>query len=692
MAMRAILPFLFLFSSSIISAQNVVCEQTDLVLQMINKFHYNPESIDSSKSDFIFESVLDNLDPNGLYFTSVNLTKLEPYRASFIQVNSGKVCAFSEQVASNYQSALLNTQLVLSELGSAEFDFGIEDSIRIHSDELTFSKNENTLKTKWINWIKYEALSRFFSSVSIDKLNDGNLLKEKFNTTKKNIITNIIAKEQKRIALIFKKSPNLKELVAEQTLKAVCSVFDPHSEYLSSREKKDFEAQLSTNEFSFGFSLDENENGEIVISNISPGGPAWIGGEINKDDILIGIHADGAEPIDMSYSFLDEVHEAINQTNSEGIKFTLRKKSGEVRSVKLTKTNVESQENFISCFVLQGEKKIGYISLPAFYTDFENPDELGCANDVAKAILKLQSEKVEGIILDLRNNGGGSLKEALDLAGIFINEGFVLMQANQDKKGRILKDPNRGAVYTGPLAVMVNGFSASASEIVSSILQDYNRAVIVGSATYGKATSQVILPLDANLISGLPPKDLNKAPGYLKVTMTKFYRMNSVSYQHNGVQPDVKLPDYLASLELNEANLLFSLTSDTLARKLTYLPQSPLPLKVLNSKSKLRVDNYSWTNEVKHFSAQTNRIFFPAFIPVSYNGFKKRYQQNGLLMTKFRSALKSPQTPYEAKITSADIPYAKVFNNSYQAALENIKEDSYLAETYLILSDLVEFK
>ena len=258
-----------------------------------------------------------------------------------------------------------------------------------------------------------------------------------------------------------------------------------------------------------------------------------------------------------------------------------RKKDGTTRIVLLRKEKIENEENIVKGFVLKGEKKIGYILLPAFYTEWENESGSSCANDVAKEIVKLKKENIDGLILDVRYNGGGSLGEAMEMIGIFVDEGPLMGQKQKAEKVIYLKDPNRGTIYNGPMALMVNGQSASASEILAASLQDYNRALIVGSNTYGKATMQQMMLLDTMTNR---PTQIGNAKDIVKITTGKLYRLSGETAQMNGVSPDIVLPDAFDGLDYREKFSSFALPADKVAKNAYYKPLAALPVNELPEK------------------------------------------------------------------------------------------------------------
>ena len=311
----------------------------------------------------------------------------------------------------------------------------------------------------------------------------------------------------------------------------------------------------------------------MFIDNLEPGSPAFRSGKLNKGDKFISVQWEGKEVIDVSDISIGEFGRLLDESNHTMALFTVKKADGTLVKISLQTEEANNEDgDKVKSFILKGAKTIGYIYLPVFYEDWDTNNQglNGCANDVGREILKLKKENIDGLILDLRNNGGGSAEEATELAGIFIDAGPIQQEKGRDGKVYTLKDVNRGTIYDGPLVILVNGYSASASEIVAGALQDYTRAVFVGSNTYGKATAQIVFPMDTTVTpETLPDK---QTEDYLKITISKLYRINGTTAQFTGVHPDVVLPDLLDAYISKEADDPAALRPTTIEPNKYYTP------------------------------------------------------------------------------------------------------------------------
>ncbi len=373
---------------------------------------------------------------------------------------------------------------------------------------------------------------------------------------------------------------------------SVASCYDPHTEFFSPNKKEEFQGELGDKQLQFGFSLGEGKDA-VEITRLKPGSPAYKSGLMHEGDEILALQWEGDAEVDVSDGSVDEVNAFIAGDHGKSLTLTLKKSDGSTLKVTLEreKSLLSDDNSKVRSFILKGDHRIGFISLPAFYTDWngEEGGSNGCADDVAKEIIKLKKENIEGLILDLRYNGGGSMLEAIALAGIFIDSGPVGM--TRDKEGKIytMKDVNRGSVYEGPLILLINGFTASASEMLAGTLQDYHRALIVGSPSFGKATAQIVLPLDT-LFDDKHMDRMKTADNFIKITIERLFRVDGTSAQQTGVIPDIFLEDFSETQSEREKSLPFSLVNISIDANKYYHPYPALPVDPLKSFSKAFTD------------------------------------------------------------------------------------------------------
>lgn len=468
--------------------------------------------------------------------------------------------------------------------------------------------------------------------------------------------------------------------------------YDPHTEYMNLHEKNEFETEMSASEYTVGCDLTENEKGEKVIGYLQPGSSAWVSGKLHKDDVLLKIKINNIET-DAEDASLEELEAMLSGSSQDEVEITVRTKAGVVNTVKLNKDKISDEENVVKSYVVHGNKNIGYINLPGFYSRETDKEDAvanfnGCANDVSKEIVKLKKDTIAGLIIDLRSNGGGSMWEAMQLAGIFIDIGPVASVKDRDGKIHFLKDPNRGTIYDGPLMILVNGASASASEFTSAALQDYNRALIVGGTTYGKGTAQIVMPLDTGIISSN-----RKYEDFVKVTEEKFYRINGSTTQWQGVIPDISLPDLYDNDNYKEKANKSALQPDQ-SKAGMYHPLPSLPIEELKIKSAQRVSNNTYYNEIKEFNkwvrsnynGRTIPLQWPTYI-VHYKEITDKFSQLSDDETKKGSvSLVITNNSFDKETVVTSSQKSKEINDTY---LKYLKTDRTLEEGYLIMMDWI---
>jgi len=704
---NAVLLFLLLFISrpfftyAQTGADKLYAEQAYMTYHVLEKYHYKPKPLNDDLSQKLNGEILKALDPSGMYFTKPEIDELKKWDDQLDDEIKGKSVQYLNVVSALYSEKLQWADSVIGAISSKPFDFNEKDTIIFlaKSRDTKYAADAKALARRWVKYLKYQTLKNLYTPTDDEK--------DPFSADIKTVMLKepearkkVEQRNKRAIRKITEHDGGYNDYMASQYVNKLISVYDPHSSFFSATEKQNFEAGLSTDELSFGFYFDENENGEIEIVYINPGGSAWKSNQLHKGDVLLKIKPENGKVIDLSSSSRDEAMDQMNAFSGNEAEFTVRKSNGEIREVVLVKSKIRSEENTVKSYILEGDKKIGYISLPSFYTEFENNNPLGCANDVAKEIVKLQEENVEGLVLDLRYNGGGSVQEAMGLIGLFIDEGPLCIYKERNQKPYLLKDINRGTAYNGPLVVMVNGLSASASEIFSASLQDYHRAVLAGSSTYGKATGQVIIPLDTTYtLSEIMAGALTGKPsrlGYIKITTEGFYRLTNATHQKKGVQPDVNLLEPYFYEDYKEASNQYALSNDSISKKVVYNPLPPLPVKELQQKSARRLaENAGYVHLQKINDSLASLAGMEEKFILNPQFFRKNEQVNQQLLDDMEKTMydsttvfKVTNNKYDQQVMGFD-EFTKEIN---ERTLKTLREDLYIEEVYHVLKDLITFE
>jgi carboxyl-terminal processing protease len=661
--------------------------------RFLNQNHYLPVKWSDTSSAMLYNKWMDKLDDEKLFFTQNEITILESYKTKLDEELTGKAqMEFYNRSTTLYKNCLKRTDSLLKVLLSKPFDFTKPDNVTWPFKMYAVSVAE--LNQRWQRFLKWRVLENI-----ADKLSDGGktiteTLPADFTQLEKDAREKAKKQEGSFINGLLKTPELFKADMENDYLNTIAWCYDPHTTYMSIKAKKEFDTRMSASEYSAGFELEENDKGDLVISFLQPGGSAWRSGQLHTGDQLIKIKNDGIEKEIAETDDEDELENMLGGNSQADLEVTVKTAAGELKTVKLRKEKIDSEDEIVKSYVLQGSKNIGYINLPGFYsreddsvTDERDIKYDGCANDVSKEIVKLRKDTIAGLILDLRYNGGGSMWEAMQLAGIFIDIGPVASVKDKTGKVSFLKDPNRGTIYDGPLMILINGGSASASEFVSAVLQDYNRALIVGGTTYGKGTAQVVLPMDT-----LPFSKNKNYDEFVKVTEQKFYRVNGSTTQWKGVVPDIELPDIYSDESYKEKANSSALLPDN-SKTGIYQPAAALPVQPLKLKSEQRILNDTHFKTITSFNKWLKEYKSGRTIPLQWNGYAVHYKKT---LEMFKDLSKGADVEnagllvrnngFDGQRINVSTQHSKENNEAY---LKQVKKDITLAEAYKIMMEWI---
>ena len=661
------------------------CDELTRLSRLLEATHFQPRVRDSAFSQSVMREWLAALDPSRLYFTERDVSELAA-RGGNLHREIGKgACGLLETTLRTYLLRLAATDSLLAALEGESWLYRDTDHMRLAMEGYdAWAPEARAWQSRWRDFLKYQVL---LTVTEPDTEPDDAAFPER----EPELRNNLIRRARCRIDRLRNHPMGFFDYGAMLFLQAYALIQDPHTSYFSPFEMTAFEASMSREAYAFGFELEESANGELEISYLVPGSPAWKSNELTRGDILLEIQlSDGTAEALVCVGPV-EVAELLRSPAAQRARFVVRKKSGQVRMVSLVKEKIAVEENAVNSLLLKGDRPLGYIYLPAFYTEWENDDALGCANDVAKELVQLQADGIEGLILDLRFNGGGSMDEALNLAGIFIDAGPLCILKDREGATRTLKDPHRGSLYDGPLVILINGFSASASELLAAVLQDYHRAVIVGSRSYGKATGQIILPLQDN-----PRWQPDEAGGFAKVTVEKFYRVTGHSHQRRGVLPDIVLPDLYERLWPAEADDPYALPADSVNARVSIRPLPAPPLAQLMARSVSRLAAHERFDRIRQIN-QALRPLFEEGIDVRLEpaAFAADVSSSYELMAALDTVEQQAVSAYEVAVPRLYQPvlemdaHRKEMNDSL---MRRIGQDVYLEEAYRVLNDWISLK
>jgi carboxyl-terminal processing protease len=593
---------IFLLSNIFVSAQqlNTAVKNAYVITRMAEKFHFQPRPLNDEFSANIFNQLLKQLDEDKIFLTEEDIKALSGFKFDIDDQIKNRQSTFLSAITKIFGDRISKADTMIGNICRTPFNFSLPEKLTV-AEDTSYPADGKAIHTKLYKLLKSFVLEDILENQTIITLSSTQ--QRKYLDSMEPVARHKAQKSFQHSIKIMQGAGGIQQAIGDEYCKAIALCYDPHTEYFPLTEKENFDSQLGQEHMVFGFTCKEEDDGSLKLENISPGSPAFKSGQINKGDKLLSVQWEDNQPIDVSYGGLKQLYDVLGMSNHDKATLKIKKQDGSERSVVLFKAKNEEDEegNKVKSFLLKGSRSIGFISLPSFYQDWENESAgiKGCANDVAKEILKLKKENIEGLIIDLRYNGGGSMQEAIELSGIFIDAGPVGQDKGRDAKVYTLKDVNRGTIYDGPLMLMVNGYSASASEMVAGTLQDYHRAVIVGTPTYGKATAQVVLPMDTAI--NLENFGNIKSDSYLKVTVSQLYRVDGTSAQAKGVQPDIVLPDMLEAHPQREADNAYVLISLPVKENKYFKPYPAVALDDLRTLAKNKIDSSYYFQQLKKY-------------------------------------------------------------------------------------------
>jgi carboxyl-terminal processing protease len=534
---------------------------TDIVMQIVNEYHYSPLTINDTFSVNVYKSYLKHLDYSKLFLTKEDVGKLEVYKNQIDDEILSRNLEFYKIANELYSKSIDRAEGYYTEILSKPFTFENEESFQTDADKRDFAANEIALKEEWRKTLKYQVLTRIADMMEAQEKIKSDTIRKK-TTVEMDTIAR--AKVRKMHADWFKRLRKTSDMDKFALyINSITGQYDPHTVYMPAEEKESFDISITGQLQGIGASLRERES-QIEVIEIIPGSASYIQGELKAKDIILKVAQDKQEPVDVIDMPLEDAVQLIRGKKGTKVTLTVKKPDGTIKNITITRDIVIIEETYAKSSIINAPTgKVGYIVLPKFYANFEQtPTGRACATDIAKEIVKLKNEHVTGIILDLRNNLGGSLQEVQRMGGLFISKGPIVQVKYKGAAPMLLADNDPTIQYDGPLVVMINGGSASASEIMAAAMQDYHRAIIVGSNSFGKGTVQTQLNLDE--IAGSLVQKMGKLGGML-VTIQKFYRVNGGATQLKGVTPDIAMPDPYSEIETGERELDFCMPWDKIA-------------------------------------------------------------------------------------------------------------------------------
>ena len=657
----------------------------ELLAFVLEKGHYSPIEMNDDFSKKVYAKYLDNIDPTKRFFIQSDIDEFQKYENSIDDMIKSKDLTFFNLTNERLLKRMKEAREIYEDVLAKPFDFNQKEIINVDYEKMPFSKNKSDLKDRWRKQLKLQALS---SITDKQKLEEDKKEKEPNSEVKSfDEIENEVRKNS------LKSLNEYFDFIEDELdrndwfsiyLNSIVERFDPHTFYFSPEDKEKFDVSMSGTFQGIGARLQKKESG-VEVSELISGGPAWKGKELDAGDLILKVGQGKEEPIDVAGMRLDDVVKKIKGPKGTEVRLTVKKVDGTIKVISIIRDEVETEETFAKSSIVEKEgKRFGIIYLPKFYISFENKQNRDAFKDVAAEVEKLKAQNIDGLVMDLRDNGGGSLETVVKMVGLFIPDGPVVQVKAPGRNPEILPDPDKRVQYDGPLVVMINNFSASASEIFAAAIQDYNRGIVVGSKhSYGKGTVQNVIDLN-QFIRGNSYGDL----GALKTTIQKFYRINGGSTQREGVRSDIIFPDRFSYLDMGERDEESAMPWDKIA------PAKYQPLNanfenvIANSKKRIAANptfNLIDENAKWIFERKDENIF-----SLNLDEFKKEMDVSDAKSKKFKAIsdytnkLKFTSLPDEVALFEKDT----ILKQKRERWHEDLQKDVYMEETLNIISDM----
>lgn len=653
-----------------------------IVTYVLEKLHFDPKSVDDDFSQEVFYTYLENLDPLKRYFYQSDIEEFEKYKTEIDNQLKETDITFFNLTHERLIQRLEESRLLYQNILAKPFDFALDEEISIDYENMSYANSKKEMRDRWRKQLKYATIANY-----------DELLQDQEETEEKKSFIEIEAEarnQTKRSVDMFY-SDFLDDLEREDWfaiyINAIVQEYDPHTDYFAPNVKDRFDQAISGKLEGIGARLQKRMD-ETKIMELISGGPAWRGKELEVGDVIMEVKQENEEQaVNIVGMRLDDAVKLIKGPKGTKVTLTVKKVDGTKEEITITRDIVELQETYAkSSVVNKNDKRFGVIDLPSFYADFDDYKSKNAADDMRLEIERLKEQNIEGLVIDLRNNGGGSLQTVVDIAGLFIKEGPIVQVRSTGQPKDVLKDRDKSIVWDGPLVILVNELSASASEILAAAMQDYKRAIIIGGKqTYGKGTVQRVYDLN-QMVRGNTEGDF----GALKVTIQKYYRINGGSVQLEGVKSDVIVPDRYSFINIGEKDQENPLPWDMIEPADYVQWDSYYDYDNTINKSKERMSNNEQLKLIEENAKWIKKNMDITTIPLKYEDYSKRLELNEEEAKRFEKL-----SEYSSNLTFESLPYEEelfqkdsVLKEKRIRWYENLSKDVYIDEALNVLEDL----
>ncbi len=695
------------------SQEGVDVPKERLISQIIHtgleRWHYSGMKIDDNFSMKAFPEFLELLDTSKRFLLKSDIETLRKYKRKIddqLEEGSTEMMNLATQLM---EKRIRQVMDFYQELLEKPFDFTVEEYLEGDPDKLEYCANLEELKEYWRKTLKYRVLLRYITLLQVNEPGTGDETNQKTREQGKIVDKSEKELEQEARQSVAKSFKSMfsrllqgnKNDSLSRYLNSLVQVYDPHTSYFVPVDKETFDMQMSGSFEGIGALL-SNEDEYVKVASIVPGGPSWRGKQLQAGDLILKVAQGDQEPVDIIGMRTVDAVKLIRGKKGTLVRLTVKKPDGQIVEIPIMRDVVILEDTFARSAILlhkESRRRFGYIDLPGFYDDFSTEGGRNSSDDVKKEIEKLKLKKVDGIILDLRYNTGGALRDAVKMSGLFIPKGPIVQVKDKQAEVMALKDYDPDVSYNGPLVVLINRLSASASEILAAALQDYNRAIIVGGAhSYGKGTVQAMVNLDT-IVSGhhrREPRERYDSYGALTITIQKFYRINGMAIQMRGVTPDIVLPDRTDFLEIGEEHLNFSLKWDVIPPA-NYEKWKPIPpvSKNLVERSKNRLQNHPGFQQLEQYIENLKQMREETRQSLKLSDMMKRQEeikQEREKLEKSEKVLDNIMVVPSAELDKKDAKLDKINEEKRKEWFKELNKDLFLEESVEILNDTIAIK
>ena len=681
-----------LASCSFVSKDFDTSDKDNLIIQLVtyvlDQAHYLDKEINDEFSEKVFDTFLENLDPFKRYFYASDIKEFSKYKYLIDDAFKSPNLDFFNLVYDTYKIRMLESEKIFTDILSKPFDFTKDEVCECDFEQFDYVQTKAQLKDRWRILLKIYVIENYHNEIEDDlRKSDKEIDYTPRNSSLIEKETRETLKETMQQNYTFMSEEMQRSDWFSVYINSFVSQYDPNTSYLDPESKERFDVDMSGNYAGIGARLQKKID-KVEITEVISGGPAWRDNILEKGDAILKVRQDNEdEPVGILNMRLTEAVKLIKGKKGTKVHLTIKKVDGSISEVTVKRDIVLLEETYIrSSIVEKDNNNFGIINIPKFYIDFDNQSNRDAAKDLRSEIERLKEQSIKGLVIDLRNNGGGSLKTVVDMAGMFIKNGPVVQVKYADKEKQVLSDRDRSIIWKGPLVILVNEGSASASEILAAAMQDYKRAIVIGgNQTWGKGTVQNVFPLN-RMVRGNTNGDL----GALRYTTQKYYRINGGSVQLEGVKSDINVPYRYKYLDFGEKDSENPLQWDEIGKAEYTTWNSNFDFEKTVEKSNKRMIDNEYLNLVEENAKWIKSVRDNKLINLNYDKFKLELDENSSKTKKFK-ALNDYSMNYNFKSLPYELDLIKndsVLGLKRERWHKSLNKDFYIEEALNVLSDL----